>query len=246
MSSSKVLTLFLTKDFSSFNHDNYVRVLKQKGIDQDVYVVSAEPVPVKNNIVVKVPQHLPVPIRVGLSINLALRRFDLSRYSHIFKVDGDVALPLDYLQNLLEKKTPVAGIGAAMLISMEFFVKALKGKYPVSYCDDGYVTALSIAMGYWPPEYTGEGYLNIPVIRQSLREFSYGVEYYKWGFPLPLYAPFLLFFRKKDLKSVLYNMAGYLHAFMFRERKYEWWRRYLYHRLIRSVTRALSRIKKIL
>jgi len=236
-----VLTLFITKDASTFSKDNYLRVLNQKDVKQEVYVVSAEPVPVRNNIVVRVPQHLPVPIRVGLSVNLSLRKIDLSKYTHIFKVDGDIELPLDYLRNLLDKRAPVAGRGAAMLITVEFFTKALKGKYPVNYCDDGYISALSISMGYWPPEYDGSGRIYIPVVRQRQREFGYGIEYYKWGFPILIYAPLLLLSRNKDLRSIVCNVAGYLHATLHRVERYRWWREYLRRRLIRTLRLALSR-----
>jgi len=244
----RLLTLFLTRDASTFNRGNYLRVLRQRNVVQDVYVVSAEPLPVENNIVVRVPQHLPVPIRVGLSINIALKRFDLDRYTHIFKVDGDVTLPLDYCENLLKKGAPVAGRGAALLISVRFFREALKGKYPVNYCDDGYISALSIALGYWPPEYSGEGPLVIPIVRQRLREYAYGVEYYKWGFPFPLYAPLVFLLGRKDLASIVHNVAGYLHASFSGEGRYEWWRSYRRFRLnntLSTIFRVPSRVGRI-
>jgi len=248
VASCKVLTLFLTKDVSTFNYSNYIRILKQNDIEQDVYVISAESIPVKNNIVIKVPQHLPVPLRIGLSINAALKRFDLSKYLYIFKIDGDVKLPLDYCKNLLEKRAPVAGRGAALLISTEFFIKILKGKYPLNYCDDGYISALSIAAGYWPPEYTGKGSLVIPILRQCSREFGYGYEYYKWGLPFAFFVisvPFLLIFGKKDLRSIIYNTAGYVSAFLHKEERYKWWRNYMYFRLQHTLIRVILIIKKV-
>jgi len=244
----KILTLFLTRDASAFDYNNYLRVLNQEGIDQDVYVVSAKPVPIKDNIVVEVPQHLPVPIRIGLTMNIVLRKFDLSKYSHIFKVDGDVSLPLDYCKNLLEKRAPVAGRGAALLISTEFFIKAMKGRYPINYCDDGYISALSIALGHWPPEYDGKGSVAIPIFRQPLREFSYGYEYYKWGLPFPFFLVhsfFLVIFGKKDLKSVGHNIAGYIHALLHKVNRYKWWQNYMYFRMQHAIANIFSFRKKI-
>jgi len=244
-----ILTLLLTKDPSTFNYNNYLRILRQEGVKQDIYVISAEPVQVKDNIVIKIPQHLPVPIRIGMTVNIALKNFDLSKYSHIFKVDGDVGLPLDYCKNLLEKCVPVAGRGAALLISTEFFINVMKGKYPACYCDDGYVSALSTALGHWPPEYDGKGKVVIPVIRQPLREFSYGYEYYKWGLPLSLLLLFsliLLLSNRKDFISVVNNIAGYISAFLRGERRYGWWRSYRYFRVRHAVTKFLQKLTKVL
>jgi len=245
----KVLTFFLTKDSKTFSKINYLRVLMQNGILQDVYVVSAEPVSVERNIVIKVPQHLPLPVRIGISINIALKKFDIMKYDYIFKIDGDITLPLDYCKNILEKKPLVGGRGAALLISVPFFMRLLRGKYPVNYCDDGYISALSVAVGHWPPEYTGKGILVIPVVRQPLREYGYGVEYYKWGLPLTLLLVLsfvLLFTRKKDLKSIIYNFAGFIHAILNSEKKYPWWRSYRYFRLSHVIHRGVEIFKKVL
>ncbi|MEM0119224.1 MAG: hypothetical protein QXJ38_02420 [Thermofilaceae archaeon] len=237
--------MFLTRDTSTFVRENYERVRKQVGVVQDVYVVSASPVPVENNIVVPVPQSFPLPVRVGVSINKALERVGTQGYTHIFKVDSDAKLPLDYLVNLLSKCKPVAGRGVALLISIKFFHEFLKGKYPVNYCDDGYIAAVSIAHGWWPPEYDGGSFPLFPVIHQRQREYAYGCEYYKWGLPLPLFifmTPVLLVTKQRDLRSVVYNLAGYLSALLRREKRYPWWRSYSYHRtkhIVSSIVQIL-------
>ncbi|MCS7104163.1 MAG: hypothetical protein NZ954_01175 [Thermofilaceae archaeon] len=240
---AKVLTFFLTKDASTFNVENFERVKKQIGVIQSIYVVSAAPVPVGNNVVVPVPQHYPLPVRIGITINRALEEFDLSEYTHLFKVDSDVKLPRDYLSNLLSKNKPVAGRGVALLISTDFLRKQLSGKYPVSYCDDGYISALSIAEGVWPPEYNGTGLFKFPVQHQPLREYTYGYEYYKWGLPLPIFfliSPILLATRQRDVRSLVYNLAGYLSASINYEKKYPWWRRYSYHRTSHFVSKLFK------
>lgn len=220
--------------------ENYERVRKQVGVVQDIYVVSAQPVPVENNIVVPVPQSFPLPVRIGVSINNALRRIGIEGYTHIFKVDSDAELPPDYLAGLLSAGKPIAGRGVALLISTEFFRKFLKSKYPVSYCDDGYIAAVSIAYGWWPPEYMG--HFEFPVIHQPMREYTYGREYYKWGLPLPLFiliSPKLLATKRRDIRSLVCNLSGYLSAALAREARYEWWRRYAYFRTKHFVEKAL-------
>ncbi|MEM0376187.1 MAG: hypothetical protein QXI90_00220 [Thermofilum sp.] len=238
---ARILTFFLTRDASTFDRENYERVRKQVGVKQDVYVVSAAPIQVEGNIVVPVPQHLPLPVRIGITINAALRRFDLSRYTHFFKVDSDVKLPPDYLLELLSRRAPVAGRGLALLISVKFLKEQLGGKYPVSYCDDGYISALSVASGWWPPEYSGR--LEFPVIRQPAREYAYGAEYYKWGLPFPLLilmSPALLATGRRDLRSLVCNIAGYIAAALRGEERYEWWRKYAYFRTRNFAKRMLG------
>jgi len=234
----RVLTLYLTRDKKSFIKDNYESVRNQRGVTQDIFVISSEPLDTERNIVIPVPKSLLTPVRVSLSLNIALKQLRkiIRNYSHIFKVDGDVRLPDDYLVNLVRKKTPVAGIGAALLISVPFFFSKLLGEYPISYCDDGYISALSISMGYWPPQYDGSGKLKLPPIAYfSDREYQYGREYYKWGMPLPLLLVISILkivkgrhlkeFEKRDLRAPLFNVAGYLSGMMERKRYY-WWRKY--------------------
>ncbi|MEZ0346877.1 MAG: hypothetical protein ABWK01_10015 [Infirmifilum sp.] len=242
----KVLTLYITRDASTFDKNTFTKVLKQVGVKQDVYVISAKPLPIKGNIHIRVPQSLPVPIRVGLSINMALRHINITEYTHIFKVDSDVSLPPDYLLNLLSKRSPLAGRGAALLLSTKFFKEVLGGRYPVKYCDDGYISALCISRGCWPPEYTGKGQLHIPVIRQPAREYAYGQEYYMWGLSFPLLvllSALLVFTKRKDLRSVVHNLAGYISAVLRHEKRYPWWRSYRYYRVRHLVNRGLGVVR---
>ncbi|MEM2104445.1 MAG: hypothetical protein QW717_06110 [Candidatus Bathyarchaeia archaeon] len=235
----------MTKDEVSFIRKNYERVKNQHGVSQDIFVISAKPVPVQNNIVISTCQTLPLPIRIGLSLKSALKTINLYEYSHIFKIDGDVILPLDYLHNLLAKKTPVAGRGAALLISTHFFKKRLSLNYPVTYCDDGYIAALSISLGCWPPEYDGQGCLEIPpIVHFTEREYFYGFEYYKWGVPFTLLMLLLLVnFVKTRRNYFLFSVAGYISALVKREKKYEWWRNYARVRTGHFIKRLLHHFR---
>ncbi|MEM1510535.1 MAG: hypothetical protein QW291_09235 [Thermofilaceae archaeon] len=226
----KILTLFLTKDKTTFIWENYKRVRNQKGVIQDIYVISAKPIGIENNIVVRVPQHFPVPIRIGLSIRYALKIIDVTNYTHIFKVDGDIKLPLDYLINLLEKNTLVAGIGAALLISTKFFLTKMLGKYPLSYCDDTYILSLGASvLGKYPPGYDGIGIIKTfpnPISKQI--EFYYGIEYYKMGLSYKILLLRHLLFTLSNpfegLKSIVYCSAGYISAIINREERYAWYK----------------------
>jgi hypothetical protein len=243
--------LYFTKNKETFILKNYKSVVFQKGVSQDIYVVSAEPLDLKNNIVVSVMKNWPVPIKIGFSFNMAIRKVSLNNYTHIFKVDGDVILPDDYLINLLAKKAPVSGIGAAFLISVSFFKKFLKSKYPISYCDDGYISALAISLGVWPPKYDGTGNVLIPPVKYYIdREFMYGSEYYKWGMPLwfIIFLPFVSLiiryrlkrFEYRSFKANLFNLTGYISAFFKREKKYYWWKGYSKYRTLHFISKFLS------
>jgi len=224
--------LFLTRDESTFIQENYKRVKNQKDVDQEVYVVSAKPICIENNLVIQVSQSLPVPIRIGLSIRIALKKINVKSYTHIFKVDGDIKLPLDYLSNLLNKKTPVAGIGAALLISVPFFIAKMSGEYPINYCDDGYISAFYTSVaGNLPLGYDGDelvGTLPNPISREI--EYSYGIEYYKWGLPLKILLLnrliFILGKPLEGLKSIVYCTAGYISAIAKKCKRYNWWKDY--------------------
>lgn len=248
MSKPRLLTLYFTKNETTFKPLNFRSVLYQKDIEQDVYVISAEPVNLIKygfnvpNIVISTKTSWPVPIRIGYSFNVALRVLEnrysvkLESYDFVFKVDSDVLLPLDYAISLASEGLPVAGFGPAMLISTWFLARVLRGRYPVNHCDDGYLLAVNVALTGRVGRYAGGGQVILPdveVIKD--REFAYGVEYYKWGVtpPLLILLPLTRIFLKvtkrmkrfqdKPLKAFLYNYAGYLHAWL------TGWKRYWFH-----------------
>ncbi|MEM1596022.1 MAG: hypothetical protein QXS24_02590 [Desulfurococcaceae archaeon] len=249
----KVLTLYFTRDKLTFNPRSLESVVNQMNVSQDIYVISAEPIDLWNygfrisNVVIPTKSTWPVPIKIGYSFNAALVKInkEIDRYDYVFKVDGDVILPKDYLINLASRKPHVAGIGPALLISTVFFKKLMKNKYPVTYCDDGFIFALAISKGVWPLHYTGGGDVIIPpIITLKDREYIYGVEYYKWGLPPillvihPITRIYLKITRKmkeyqrKNLRAYLYNAVGYVHALIHNVKKYEFSREYGKMRII--------------
>jgi hypothetical protein len=257
-----ILTFYFTKDESTFNPRSLKSVVGQGGVAQKIYIVSASPINLKKygfglqNIVVPTRQSWPVPVRVGFSFNVALRLSgeNLVYYDYLFKVDGDAVLPSDYLSTLLSLKPLVAGYGPAMLISSKFFRAVLGGVYPINYCDDGFIIAAAIARGIWPVLHHKDiDVPDAPTLPQ--REYIYGEEYYKWGMPLPLiliHSLSRIYLRasgkmkktqRKELKAYLWNMAGYIHAFLNKEKRYRFHRDYgkmrilqLYHSFIKQMS----------
>uniref|UniRef100_A0A7C4FHZ3 Glycosyltransferase family 2 protein n=1 Tax=Ignisphaera aggregans TaxID=334771 RepID=A0A7C4FHZ3_9CREN len=240
-----ILTLYFTKDESTFNFCSLKSVVSQEGVTQKVYVVSASPINLRKygfnltNIVVPTKQSWPIPIRIGFSFNAALKliKEDISKYSYLFKVDGDVVLPKDYLMRLIASKPLIAGYGPAMLLSTKFFKVILGGRYPINYCDDGYIIAVAIAKGIWPKLHDSK--IEIPQVRTiPLREYMYGIEYYKWGMPLPFLILHILtriYLRvtkkmketqEKSFRAYLWNIVGYIHASINKKRRYYFHREY--------------------
>ncbi|MEM0004704.1 MAG: glycosyltransferase family A protein [Desulfurococcaceae archaeon] len=257
-----ILTLYFTKDESTFNPRSLESVINQVGVVQKIYVVSASPIDLgrygfeTSNIVIPVKQSWPVPVRVGFSFNMALRLTgeEVSRYEYLFKVDGDVVLPRDYLKSIISLNPLLAGYWQAMLISTKFFRVVLKGVYPMNYCDDSYIMAAAIARGIWPIlPYKDIDTPKAPTLPQ--REYLYGVEYYKWGMPLPLLIlhPLTRIYLKatgkmkktqrKELKAYMWNLVGYIHASINREEKYWFHRDYGRMRILHLYHSLLSQLK---
>lgn len=67
-------------------------------------------------------------------------------------------------------------MSAVLLISICFFCKLLKGRYPVNYCDDGYIAVVSNAHGWWPRVWR-QILLFLPLIHQYRGEHTYGYEH---------------------------------------------------------------------
>jgi hypothetical protein len=264
MTSTKVLTLYLCKDKRYFREKNFLSVKNQEGVDQRVFIISAKPIKVDApNIVVPTKSDWLLPIRVSFSINIALKIIELKYnvklrdFDYIFKVDSDALLPSNYVKKLVSQPILVAGIGPALIISVPFFIKALSKKYPVTYCDDGFVTAKSIALGLWPRSLRSDSLIVPPVRFDSKKEFAYGIEYYKWGLSPLLLALVLMFSRvlrlrpheKRSLRAHVANIAGYIWASLHGIEKYSFWQDYRRMRnrhFAESVLRALSYLKKLM
>jgi hypothetical protein len=224
-----ILTLYITKD--SIDEKCYSSVLKQKGVKQDVIVVSARKIEVANNFVVEVPQSYPLPVRVGFSINRALEVYwDDKKYDYLFKVDGDVLLPQNYLLNLISENKPIIGAGCAMLIEAGFFRDHFRNRWAVTYVDDEYMKAYAFAMGFINELWERIDLSITFEYRPSLsRQYIYGKEYYKYGAPI-----WFMFLRviasiRNRIKKIpayipvshsIYSIGGYIS--MIGTKRYEW------------------------
>ncbi|MEM3695961.1 MAG: glycosyltransferase family A protein [Candidatus Bathyarchaeia archaeon] len=248
-----VLTLYITKD--TIDQKCYDSVLKQKGVRQDVIVVSAKKIEVSNNFVVEVPQSYPLPVRVGLSINRALKVYwNCEKYDYLFKVDGDVLLPQDYLLNLMSKNKPIVGAGCAMLIEAEFFKTQFGSKWAVTYADDEYMKAYAFAMGFinelWEKDDLGISFKYRPPLS---RAYIYGKEYYKYGAPIWFMCLRVIASIRNRIKKLatcipishsIYSFGGYVS--MLGTKKYEWHDDYARRLTKLYFQKFISKIKRYL
>jgi hypothetical protein len=163
-----ILTLVITKDY--IDPEN-MRMLQEQNITQDIYIVSAVPVDAVDNIVVDVDQSLPLGVRMGISINKALGCFDLNRYSHILKIDGDVSLCPGVIQRLLSLDEPICGTGNCLLVKVPFFIEVHKERWGECQGEDQYMILLPFALGLidWYQFKPIEG-INYPYVPHSDRE----------------------------------------------------------------------------
>lgn len=126
------------------------------------------------------------------------------------------------------------GCGQAMAIHRDL-MKLLGGKYPISYCDDGYVGAFAMAHGCMKyreiKSYSSEtSKTRVFASETKTRVFAYGIEKYKWGCPFwyILYCCHTLLFDK----YFVYEVSGWLWAFFHRVKKYDFANKYP-HGLVR-------------
>ncbi len=224
----KILTFYLTKD--TINQKCYESVMGQKGVEQDIIVVSARRIEIANNFVVKVPQEYPLPVRVGVSINRALAAYwNDKKYNYFFKVDNDVSLPSTYLLDLISKGNPIIGPGNAMLAEANFFKKYFGNRWAITYCDDEYMKACAFAQGLIDQVWEKGLNFDSEYRPSLLRGYGYGKEYYKFGVPFWFIFVRVMASIKNYLKHrpdripitiEFYTIGGHISA--FGTKKYEW------------------------
>jgi hypothetical protein len=205
-----ILTLVITKDY--IDPEN-MRMLQEQNVAQDIYVVSAAPINIKNNIVVKVNQNLPLGFRMGKSINIALEKFSLDKYSHILKIDGDVKLYPNTLDKLLALGKPFVGVGNCLLIDMQLFLKLFKGKWGDCPAEDTFMLSLAFAVGVvdWYMFSPIEGYEHNFKPYSDRELYRFGEYERSLGYPL-LYALYYTLLCRKIIYLVGWLNSSYKKA----------------------------------
>lgn len=202
--------LFMILSKEGISTDKFQSLKKELG-EGDFWVITANP-KIKNEFTfnVIVPEEYEVPIRVGFSINKFLNYINIETYDWLIKIDSDMKIPSGFFDNMPD--VGVYGCGSLMAISKKFFKKYLKGKYPINNSDDGYILALAEAKREL--KYIG---VKGPYAKSKIRRFNYGVEKYKYGFPLWLQ---IIRLKQENISDWVHEMAGWFYGFINQE-KYE-------------------------
>jgi hypothetical protein len=88
----------------------------------------------------KITEKLTFPAKISKVINNMLVDLKLENYDYLLRVDADVVLPHNFLEENLKQNFDVLGYGYAQLIKMSSFIKYMDGKLHPEH-DDGYVLA---------------------------------------------------------------------------------------------------------
>jgi hypothetical protein len=156
--------------------------------------------------------------RVGRAIREAFTTVDLQNYTHIFRIDDDVIIAHNHLEQSLAVDADLVGTGGyAMLINTRSFLSIFK-EYPIDPCEDSVVAHAMYDLGYKiarvpckvkfikPMKYPPSFWFRIGIFRRMIR-----------------YSPvsLLLCFRDKNGGNlmginVVYVWLGYVYALFHR------------------------------
>ena len=171
-------------------------------------------------LVVKVPHSevLEIGERVGFSLSLAMKIFDISRYDYILKLDDDVYLPKDFIKCHINASKELIGRGCAVLIKSSTYIELFNHSWPINVLDD-FIVIYSIEtfkrtrVMAW--RYIKQPLFLRPEIKVDIRRWlKTGFDYFVLGFH-PLY---MLFY---TLKQIIRPSRG---ISVFSKFKYIFWR----------------------
>lgn len=167
---------------------------------------------------------LPIGVRCGKAINHLFVKVDLSKYSHILRVDNDTSLPPTYLEKSLELNVDMVGIGGfAQLIRMDAFLQCFDGVYPEEYAEDSFVFYTLRVKGFKVVrERPVKPILPPPKMYSRKQWFLRGKSRYRFGYSL---FGVCKGFRDKRQSTkvglnVVYEIFGFLFAWFHKNPKY--------------------------
>lgn len=171
----------------------------------------------------------PLGKRVGAAINTALVKVNFKEYDYILKVDAEITLPRDFVEENLQEAPDFVGSGGfAMLFKTSAFLKVLGGRYPEVMADDTY-----LALDFLYKGCTVKRWKRAPdvVVREKghhsyRHHFNAGIELYRLGYEPVHVFEFLrglfqdVFKGRIEIARVL-PIFGYFSAVLRRIERYE-------------------------
>jgi len=171
----------------------------------------------------------PLGKRVGAAINIALVKGNFKEYDYILKVDAEVTLPRDFVEeNLREAPDFVGSGGFAMLFKISSFLKVFGGRYPEVMADDTYLSLYLLYKGYTVKRWrrAPDAAVRKKTHHSHRHHFNTGTEVYRLGYE-PVHVLLILrgilqdvFKGRIEIARVL-PIFGYFSAALRRIERYE-------------------------
>jgi hypothetical protein len=171
------------------------------------------------------PKPLPtVGERVGVSLTKAFKKFDISNYDYIVKLDSDVVLDEKFIERNICRNLDVIGIGAAMIVSTRCYLKYIGERWPISPYDDNFVVETLMALGCktFPFKWPHPPRIMRKPGNDLLRAYRIGVECYKLGIHSLRVLSMIIRLLKNRNIAFLYVLSGYTAAVVARQRRYKY------------------------
>ncbi len=163
--------------------------------------------------------------KVSRVLNDGLSHVKLQDFDYLLRVDGDVVLPSNFLEeNLRGEPDLCGGAGYAMLIKVKSFLKVMKGKFH-SLSDDSYTCYKFMKEGFEPVKrrvepvrmrqkglHHGTSYFAKPRHQSILYFYHRGKGMHRLG-----YEPFHMFGRLRHSIWNIFAVLGYFAAIVRRE-----------------------------
>lgn len=164
-----------------------------------------------------------VGVRVGKAINAALTKLDLTKYSHIIKIDADVRLPADYIEKCIKMDSDLIGLGPFMMIKIKPFIRVLNGYWPETPADDAYVhlkfMSRKLKVTKWPygiEVRTGGKFGNWKYYYfRGVDDFRMGIE------PFHEIRNIIHLIKSRDTLLPIFSLVGYMFALFKGEKFYD-------------------------
>lgn len=173
------------------------------------------------------------PAKMALILNNALDLINLDRVDYVLRVDADTVLPLNFLEENVKGGYDIMGEGYAQLIKASVFKKHFGGRLHKDH-DDGYILVKGRDLGL---KITHQGYLVKPIKKRAVGfhqggdwYFSQGDLKYRYGFEPIAFATNLIFGDGRCAYTI-FEVFGWLSAFLHRKKRFDVADRILYRQL---------------
>jgi len=174
-------------------------------------------------VVIAPNEMLSIGERVGVSLTLAFKKFDISKYDYMLKLDSDISFDEKFIEENIKGHYDLMGRGAGMIIKTDEFLKIFGHQWPISSIDDVYIVEAFRVKGCkllawkWihPAKLLKEPNYSFK------RVFRIGMEIYKLGIPFidEIFILIYWFLKKRKIMFIAHPF-GYITAYLKKERKY--------------------------